>query len=64
MPQLLSTNTSVMGRLDEMRKAQISQKVSKKLEIVIQAWRAEKNSSRKYEQQTIANLTLAGKVIN
>jgi len=28
MPQLLSTNTSVMGRLDEMRKAQISQKVS------------------------------------
>ena len=28
MPQLLSTNTSVMSRLDEMRKAQISQKVS------------------------------------
>jgi len=31
MPQLLNTNVSVMTRLDELRKAQISQKVKNKI---------------------------------
>jgi hypothetical protein len=33
MPQLLNTNVSVMSRLDELRKAQISQKVINKVEV-------------------------------